>query len=269
MKILVSLFALCWLFSSCKQPEASKNTEEGSPEVTEIGNPAAPGFDLENSDVKALEIADQVMEAMGGRSNWDNTRVVAWNFLGIRSLIWDKWSGDVRIDVPEKELTILLNIHTLEGKVKQAGNEFNEPDSLIKYIERGKAIWINDSYWLVMPFKLKDSGVTLKYLGEENTETGAMTDVLELTFADVGNTPNNRYKICIDKQSHLVCQWEFFRHYEDDSSVFVRPWEEYTRYGDILLSGNRGNRHLTDIQVLDSVPESVFKSFDPVDLTSI
>ena len=33
-----------------------------------------------------------------------------------------------------------------------------------------------------MPYKLKDSGVTLRDLGEQADEAGAMCDVIELTF---------------------------------------------------------------------------------------
>jgi len=33
-----------------------------------------------------------------------------------------------------------------------------------------------------MPFKLKDSGVTLKYLGEENTQDEKAADVIQMTF---------------------------------------------------------------------------------------
>ena len=29
------------------------------------------------------------------------------------------------------------------------------------------AIWVNDTYWLLMPYKMKDPGVTLAYDGEE------------------------------------------------------------------------------------------------------
>ncbi len=45
-------------------------------------NPAADGFDMAGSDPKAVEIADQVMQAMGGRKAWDNTHYISWNFFG-------------------------------------------------------------------------------------------------------------------------------------------------------------------------------------------
>lgn len=269
MKFITLLVTICWLSTSCQQPDRSQNSEQSPDETLVEGNPAAPGFDLENSDTEAVAIADEVMEALGGRENWDKTRIITWNFLGIRSLIWDKWSGDVRIEVPDKELIILVNINNSQGKVRKGGAEFAQLDSLTKYLDQGMSIWINDSYWLVMPFKLKDTGVTLKYLGEELTQAGQLSDVLELTFKNVGKTPDNRYEVCVDKQSKLVTQWEFFRRYDDDSSAFVHPWLDYARHGDILLSGNRGTRQLTDIHVYDSLPAYVFNSFDPVDFASL
>ncbi|MEJ2086172.1 MAG: hypothetical protein P8Y44_10915, partial [Acidobacteriota bacterium] len=47
-------------------------------------NPPAPGFNAEASDDEAIVIADQVMEALGGRKAWDDTRYLTWNFFGRR-----------------------------------------------------------------------------------------------------------------------------------------------------------------------------------------
>jgi len=232
--------------------------------TVELGNPAADGFDLEGSDNKAITIADQVMVAMGGRSNWDNTRYISWNFFGSRELIWDKYTGDVRINSLRDSTIYIVNIHGDSGQVKKKGEIINNPDSLNKYIARGKEIWINDSYWLVMPFKLKDSGVTLTWSREDTTMSGIRSDVIQLKFKDVGVTPDNRYEVWIDKESHLVRQWAYYRHDTLKVPGFVRPWDEWEEKGNLLLSGNRGDRSLTDIKVLESVPDHTFSSFDPV-----
>ena len=55
-----------------------------------LGNPPAEGFNAAASDDKAIALADQVMEKMGGRKNWDNTRYLHWNFFGRRTLLWIK-----------------------------------------------------------------------------------------------------------------------------------------------------------------------------------
>lgn len=229
-------------------------------------NPAAEGFNLQDSDPEAIVLADKVMAAMGGRDSWDDTKYIAWNFFGVRDLIWDKSSGDVRINIPEDELKIILNVNSMEGKVNKGGENIENTDSLSKYLEMGKNIWINDSYWLVMPFKLKDSGVTLQYLGEDVTNNSDSAAVLELTFENVGSTPENKYHVYIDKNTNLVTQWAYFAEASQDTPNFVMPWLDYEKHGEILLSGNRGERKLSEIKVLESVPDHTFKSFDPVDL---
>ena len=66
-------------------------------------NPPAPGFDLDGSDPRAIEIADRVMAAMGGRQAWDATRFLRWRFFGRRLHVWDKHSGDIRVEGVDSE----------------------------------------------------------------------------------------------------------------------------------------------------------------------
>ena len=229
-------------------------------------NPPAEGFDLENSDPKAIAIADKVMDAMGGRAKWDETRYIGWKFFGRRKHIWDKWTGNARIEYNDSN-RVVFNINTMEGKIMINGEESTSPDSLTKYLDRAKRAWINDSYWLVMPFKLKDSGVTLSYVGEDTTQAGDAADVLSLTFKEVGVTPQNKYHIYVDKADHLVSQWAFFSSAEDAEPRIVNPWSEYRIYNDqIMLSGDRGRGKMEDIQVWSELPESVFNSLEAVEL---
>ena len=59
-------------------------------------NPPAEGFNQSESDAKAIEIADAVMEKMGGWENWNQTRYITWRFFGRRMHVWDKWTGNLR-----------------------------------------------------------------------------------------------------------------------------------------------------------------------------
>ncbi len=221
--------------------------------------PPAAGFDLTNSDADAVLIADEVMKAQGGYDNWRNTQYLQWNFFGKRTLTWDKFTGNVRIELSEDlKNTVIVNVKTGEGKAEKDGVAVEDDTELKVLLEKGKSIWINDSYWLVMPFKLKDSGVTLKYIGEEKIET-QVVDVLQLTFANVGDTPENKYYVYVDKSSKLVVQWSYFKSFEDKNPQFTTPWADYQSYDNILLSGNRGSRSLTGIAVLKSVNAAVFQ----------
>lgn len=216
----------------------------------------------QNTDPKAADIANEVMEAMGGKNTWDKTRHLHWNFFGARSLTWDKWTGDVRVDVPKDETVYLFNVNTMQGKVVVKGDEITDKEELTKALDKAKSIWINDSYWLVMPFKLQDPGVILTYEGEKATEAGNMADVLGLTFEEVGLTPQNKYLVFVDKESRLVSQWSFYRNANDEKPGFTLPWGDYKAYDKLKLSGERGERDLTDIRVFKKLPKSVYESFD-------
>ena len=117
-----------------------------------------------------------------------------------------------------------------------------------------------------MPFKLKDSGVTLKYVGEDTTQVGKQADVLSLTFKEVGDTPNNKYLVYVGKDTRLVDQWDFYTNATDTVPRFSTPWAEYNKYGNIMLSSDRKMAKLSEIGVYETLSESVFSSFDPVDL---
>ena len=221
-------------------------------------------FKAQAQDVETLK--KNVVEAMGGQKNYDNTRFIRWTFFGNQSLIWDKHQSRVRIDFLKENSVYILNINEKTGKILKKGVEQTSPDSLNKYLEEAKRIWINHSYWLVMPWKLNDPGVTLKYMGEAKTQEGADAEYLEMTFKEVGVTPNNKYWIYFDKNSHLITQWSHFTNFKDEKPRFTMPWKNYQKYGKILLSGDRGERKLTDIAVYQKLDKSVFEDFKKPEL---
>ena len=220
------------------------------------------GFDMTNSDPAAIELVDSIMEAMGGVKNWNETRFISWNFYGNRDLVWDKTLGRVRIDSHKDTITYLVNINTLQGRVRFRGQEITETDSLQKMLKKAKSMWINDSYWLVMPFKLKDPGVRIKYLGEEKLSNGMQCNVLELTFTNVGDTPQNKFRLYVDLSDNLIKQWTYYSQSTQDSSNFVRPWDNYRQYGGILLSGDRSDAGgPRNVKVDEVLSDSVFTEF--------
>jgi len=211
-------------------------------------------------DSRASAIADSVIMTAGGKQNWDNTHYLHWNYFGRRILWWDKWSGDVRIEVPAKKLLMLSNINTRIGKAFRNGVEITQTDSMAYFNDRAYKILINDSYWLVAPFKLKDPGVNLSYLGTAKDSANNDCYLLQLTFNNVGVTPENKYHIWVNRKTYLMSQWAFYEKFSDDTADIVNPWLDYERYGNILLSGDRGKYEgeITDISVAD-IPKDVFR----------
>ena len=246
------------LFSSCGEKEVAKSENNVKNEV----NPAHVDFDLLHSDEKAIEIANKVMKSMGGRENWDNSKYLKWNFFGKRLHYWNKETGDIRIEIPSSDAIILMNINTLEGKVKLGDVEPTKADSLNKYLELGKEMWTNDSYWMFMPFKLKDGGVTLKSKQKRLMLNNEYAYALELTFSGVGETPDNKYIIYVDPYDYKIRQWDFFPTPTMKEPAFSTTWDNYLQYGNIELANVRSTDTLTGITVFEELSETVFTSFD-------
>jgi len=247
-----------FVFSSCNEEPNPEN--ESIVEIEE--NPAHENFDMLHSDKKAIEVADKVMKSMGGRENWDNTKFLKWNFFGQRLHYWNKETGDIRIEIPNSDAIILMNINTLEGKVNLGGVEPTKADSLDKYLQLGKEMWVNDSYWMFMPFKLKDGGVSLKYKQKRMMLDDEYAYALELTFNNVGETPDNKYIIYVDTYDYKVRQWDFYPTVEMETPAFSTTWDNYLQYGNIELADVRSTDTLTDIAVFEELSETVFTSFD-------
>ena len=167
----------------------------------------------------------------------------------------------MRIEVPKDNAVYLINIQQDTGRVQLNGQPVTDPQQLKEAIDKGKQIWVNDSYWLVMPYKLKDSGVTLTYAGKDTMPGGGEAEALELRFKEVGFTPENKYRVYVDPADSLVKAWAYYEKADMESPNFTTPWVDYQRYGNILLSGNRGERALSNIRVEEEVADEVFQKF--------
>ncbi len=205
-------------------------------------------------------LASAVMDAMGGKEVYQRTGYIQWDFFGVRTLTWDVQGSKVRIDYKDGSLTIITALDKLEGSVFKNDVQLTDPDSIAFYLEKGQRIWMNDSYWLVMPFKLLDPGVRLNALGIQTTSDGQEAEVLELTFGNVGATPDNKYLIYIDPGTYRVLQWDYFVKNWEEEPALSCLWTDYKWYGNILLSSGRGAfGKLENIAVLESVPDSIFR----------
>ena len=217
-----------------------------------------------DSDPEAVAIAQSVMANMGGWEAWDATRYLCWNFYGTRRHIWDRNTGNIRIE-PDSSSVILMNLNTKQGRAWENGKEITHPDSLAKVLVSGDKMWVNDSYWMFMPYKLLDPGVILKYLGERNLEDGRAADVLELTFTDgTGYTSRNKYDVFVVKDTGLVEQWAYYTDRTDPESRFTGPWAGWTRFGGIMLATSHGREHNWEIAAPAEVPLTAFTSPEPV-----
>jgi hypothetical protein len=162
-------------------------------------------------------------------------------------------------ELERPELLVLMNIDDKRGRVWAEGELVEDPGRLEEYLDLGHKIWINDSYWMFMPYKLLDPGVTLRYLGERALEDGRPADVLDLTFADdAGYTPQNRYEIFVARDTGLVEQWAFFAKASEGQPRFTMPWSGWEPFGRIRLATDHGRGADWHIAVDEQLLRSFF-----------
>ena len=228
----------------------------------------------EERDLKAVELARGVLDAMGGEEAWQATRFIRFNFFGFRLHHWDRHTGRHRLEGKSREgdsYLVLHDVHTREGRVWVNGEEV-AGESQAEWLERAYGAWINDTYWLVMPYKLLDPGVNLAYDGSEELD-GVTYDKLKLTFDGVGLTPGDTYWAYIGRDSGLMERWAYFlQDWEAGREPTHWQWLDWGRYGGVMLSPRRVNPDpengretmLSELAVLDHLPDSAFTSADPV-----
>lgn len=223
----------------------------------------------------AADIAGQVMAALGGKEAWEATHFLRFTFAGRRTHHWDKWTGRHRVEgqSPEgQKYVVLHNLNTREGEAWLDGKKL-EGEPAKEWLDRAYAAWINDTYWLLMPYKLQDPGVNLAYEGTEQID-GITYDKLHLTFGNVGLTPGDEYWAYINRDTHLMDRWAYLLQAQPGQPRATEPtvwrWLGWQKVGNIQLAPTRaqltGDRklELTDLAVFDTLPDSVFTSPEPV-----
>jgi hypothetical protein len=223
-------------------------------------------------DPKALALADRLLESLGGRAAWDAVRFVRFRFAGFRDHHWDKWTGRHRVEYTNREgerWVVLQDLDTKQGRAWKNDREVTGEEAA-KAVQGGYAAWINDTYWLFMPYKWRDPGVRLAYDGEE--EIGGVTyDKVKLTFDSVGLTPGDTYWGYLNRETGLMDRWAYvLESYEPGRAATAWDWKGWQRYGGILLAGGRTNVEngrelpLAAIAIDEPIPDAVFESPAPV-----
>jgi len=232
---------------------------------------AAPPHPMGHADAKAAAVARSMDEAMGGQSKWESVPYVRFDFVVDREgkeiarfrHWWDKRNGRDRVEGPDdkgRNITSIVNLSDRKGKSFTAG--IADKDSA--NVQMGYERWVNDSYWLMMPFKLRDPGTNLKYDGVRKGPGGVEWDVLELTFdPGVGLTPKDHYWLFVNRKTHLMDKWDYLLQ-DMKPPAQSASWEEWTQYGPVRLStlhrfeGKATKLRFDNVSLPAAMDESVF-----------
>jgi hypothetical protein len=211
----------------------------------------------DDADSKAKEVAEKTIQAMGGMDNWMKVGAIRFNFV-VESAgapahaakhLWDHKNGRDHVEGSTKDgktMVAWINLKDKTGAAWTDGKKL-EGDELKQAMDWAFGRWVNDTYWLMMPMKMLDSGVTRKYEGEKEGH-----DVLHLSFGKVGLTPGDQYWAYINKTTGLMDKWEYHLEGGDKGSW---NWTEWNSYGNIKLS-----------KVKTATDKKVTIKFDPLEV---
>lgn len=240
-----------------------------------------PALAADRRDPKAVEVADAVARAIAPDGAWQKIAGLRFTFTVVRDgkpdrafdHLWDTRAGRDRVEgegPDKKKCVVIFDVATktgegwvLESAAGAARWVKQEGEAAGKLLEFGYGRFINDTYWLLMPLKLKDPGVNLDYEGRKDL-AGAPHDVLKVTFNGVGLTPGDTYWVWVDPQTHLVDHWEFVLEGQTEKDRGAFDWKDWTTFGPLRLStskpmaGGKLAIVFQGVAALDAVPPGAF-----------
>jgi len=192
----------------------------------------------EDRDPAAAALAQKTIDAMGGMDAWKQVQAIRFNFQvesagnpphAVKHL-WDHKNSRDHIEGKTRDgkaMVAWIDLRTKQGQAWSDGKKL-EGDELKKAMDWAMSRWINDTYWLIMPMKSLDAGVTLKKEADKDGH-----EILHLSFAKVGETPGDQYWAYINKNSGLMDRWEYTL---EDGSKGDWNWVEWQEFGKVKLS---------------------------------
>jgi hypothetical protein len=201
--------------------------------------PAAPAAEPPGRNEPAL--ATDLWKASGGE-NWSKVKEIHFTFAV-------EQEGN-RLFTAQHSWNVVAGTDTVKWKDKQG----NDHDVTVKLAEAPKdgeakdayARWVNDSYWLLAPLKIRDPGVKVEATGPKDLN-GASLETIQVSFENVGLTPTDRYVFYIDPQTKLPRAWDYI---PQTGEGLQATWEKYENFGGLNLATEHNFKGKT-IKLLD------------------
>ncbi len=228
-------------------------------------------------DAEVTRVWNDMMGVIAPDNGWERARYIEFEWVvgregqppSIRRHRWDRWDGVARVEGSNAEgavqVAIFPTADPTAGRVWVDGVEVTGEEAAPR-LEGAHRSHINDTYWLLMPFKWNDEGVTARYVGEQTDEGGQRWDVVELSFDEgVGLTPQNRYHAFVNVDTRRMERWNFFRSAESTEADIDTGWADWNRYGPIEISTSRPGSSIgfEGVRVETEVPAGAFDPPSP------
>ncbi len=140
---------------------------------------------------EADALANKMLKAVK-HAAYKNTRYLEWTFKGVHHYKWDKQEQLVEVSWDNNK--VQLNIQQPEKSTVFTDNAVVEDAAKTAMIEKAVAYFNNDSFWLVAPHKVFDSGTERRIVPQKNG-----SDALLITYTSGGTTPGDSYLWFLDE----------------------------------------------------------------------
>lgn len=132
-------------------------------------------------------LANKMLKAINFEA-FKNTEILEWTFSGNHHYIWKKQENTVEVSWDQNK--VILDLKSPE---KSAVIEKNLPLENPKIIKKATDFFNNDSFWLIAPYKIFDSGTERSIVKHEGK------DALLVTYNSGGSTPGDSYLWILDE----------------------------------------------------------------------
>lgn len=223
--------------------------------------------------------ARRMASALGGPEQWQETRFVRFQWIvgsgedaTGRRHAWDRHTGRYRLEYEREDgspVLALFNVSRVESDDLESAGHVWVGGERLQGAERDSALrdaygsFINDSYWLLHPFKYFDPGVHLDWAGRTELSDGRSYPTVHLTFDEGLGVTNDQYWGYIDPETGLLHAWQYHLQGQEERGDVIR-WEGWTGVGDVRLAPRRVwpdgsvNIHFEDLAAADTVPGGIF-----------
>ncbi|WP_298498638.1 hypothetical protein [uncultured Algibacter sp.] len=164
-----------------------------------------------------INITEKIANAHGFQ-NWKHVTEIQFTFFNKRSWIWKPKTHDVTL-ITEKD-TINYNRTSIDSVSIKADKAF-----------------INDKFWLLIPFQLVwDKGTTISTPAKETAPISKkQLNKITITYANEGGyTPGDAYDIYFDDH-YLIKEWAF-RKGNSPKAGLINTFENYQDYNGIKIA---------------------------------
>lgn len=201
------------------------------------------------ADDDVMTLVQRMLSGMGGQHRFDQLRCLTFAFeieqsgriSTTRRWTLDRMKHRVRLDLDTDDglVSMLFEVDGPAGVALHRGEPAPAAEQA-ELVDHARSLWRNDSYWLLMPWKLCDPGVHLELLPDSDF-SGRHHKRIQVKFdAGTGSTPRDVYELFLDAESCELVRFAFRQQRNAaDQPMAIFNWLDWQTVGGVRFSCER------------------------------